>query len=76
MTKAIWQAYYFDSFDNTRPPVRTETIQADSEDDAGRIATRLMGRCLRVDVTRPVWSAFHAASAARRDLSGSSLSSR
>lgn len=57
MAKLTWCAYYFDSFDNTLPPARTETIYAESEDDAGRIATQLMGRCLRVDVTRPLWGA-------------------
>jgi hypothetical protein len=57
MAKLTWCAYYFDSFDNTLPPARTETIYAESEEDAGRIATQLMGRCLRVDVTRPLWGA-------------------
>ena len=57
MAKLTWCAYYFDSFDNTLPPARTETIYAESEEDAGRIATQSMGRCLRVDVTRPVWGA-------------------
>src|SRR5258708_7646759 len=57
MAKMTWYAYYFDSFDNTAPPVRTVTIQAESEEDAGRIATQSMGRCLRVDVTRPLWEA-------------------
>ena len=63
MAATIWHAYYFDSFDNTRPPARTETIRAENEDDAGRIATRLMGRCLRVDVTRPLWETPRQAAA-------------
>jgi hypothetical protein len=57
MAKVAWCAYYFESFDNTLPPARTETIYAESEEDAGRIATQSMGRCLRVDVTRPIWGA-------------------
>jgi len=66
MVKLTWCAYYFDGFDNTLPPVRTETIYAESEEEAGRIATQSMGRCLRVDVTRAVWGApDHAISADR-----------
>ena len=69
MAKLTWCAYYFDSFDNTLPPARTETIYAESEEDAGRIATQSMGRCLRVDVTRPVWGAPDPAVLAGRGLS-------
>jgi hypothetical protein len=69
MAKLTWCAYYFDSFDNTLPPARTETIYAESEEDAGRIATQSMGRCLRVDVTRPVWGAPDHAVLAGRSLS-------
>jgi len=50
-----WQAYYFDSFDNGSPPIRIITIQADNEDEAGRIAIAQMGRSMRVQVTRLVW---------------------
>jgi hypothetical protein len=50
-----WQAYYFDSFDNRSPPIRIIKIQADNEDEAGRIAIAQMGRSMRVQVTRPVW---------------------
>jgi hypothetical protein len=69
MAKSTWHAYYFDSFDNTLPPTRTETIQAESEDDAGRIATQLMGRSMRVHVTRPLWGAPNQAMSAGGDLS-------
>jgi hypothetical protein len=50
----LWHAYYFDSLDNTSP-ARMTTIQADNEDEAGKIAIAQMGRCMRVHVTRPVW---------------------
>ena len=68
MATSIWHAYYFESFDNSRPPARTETIYADTEDDAGRIATLAMGRCLRVDVTRPVWEPPSPVAAANQRL--------
>jgi hypothetical protein len=52
-----WHAYYFDSLDHTSPPARATTIQADDEDEAGKIAIAQMGRSMRVYVTRPVWGA-------------------
>jgi hypothetical protein len=48
-------AYYFDSFDVTGLPTRTAVIQAEDEDQAGRIAVAAMGRCLRVNVAQPIW---------------------
>jgi hypothetical protein len=57
MAKLTWHAYYFDSLDRTSPIARTAIIEADSEDDAGKIAVAQMGRCMRVDVARPMWSA-------------------
>jgi hypothetical protein len=53
---AIWHAYYFESFDNTRSPLRTTLIEARDEEEAGKLAVAKMGRCLRVDVTLPIWS--------------------
>ena len=52
-----WHAYYFDGFDRDLPPARVVAIQADNEDEAGRLAIAQMGRSLRVDVTRPLWGA-------------------
>jgi hypothetical protein len=56
MAKLTWHAYYFDSLDRTSPIARTAIIEADNEDDAGKIAVAQMGRCMRVDVARPMWS--------------------
>ncbi|MGD0723386.1 MAG: hypothetical protein ABR970_20325 [Roseiarcus sp.] len=50
-----WHAFYFDKIDRSEPAARTAIIQAETEEDAGRIAVAQMGRCMRVDVTRPVW---------------------
>jgi hypothetical protein len=55
MAKLVFHAFYFDSFDKAAPAARTAIIEAENEDDAGRIAVAQMGRALRVDVTRPVW---------------------
>lgn len=57
MAKLTWHAYYFDSLDRASPIARTTIIEADSEDDAGKIAIAQMGRCMRVDVARPMWGA-------------------
>jgi hypothetical protein len=53
----MWHAYYFDSLDRKSPVARTAIIEADSEDEAGKIAITQMGRCMRVDVARPMWGA-------------------
>ncbi|MGA2043286.1 MAG: hypothetical protein ABSG83_07910 [Roseiarcus sp.] len=55
MAKLTWHAFYFDRIDRSGPAARTAIIEAETEDDAGRIAVAQMGRCMRVDVTRPVW---------------------
>lgn len=55
MTNIAWHAYYFDSLENSAPPVRTEIIESESEDGAAKVATDHMGRCKRVDISRPVW---------------------
>jgi hypothetical protein len=49
-----WHAYYFDTLNDTSP-ARMTTIQADNEDEAGKIAIAQMGRCMRVHVTWPLW---------------------
>jgi len=55
MEKLVFHAFYFDNFDKSAPASRTAIIEAENEDDAGRIAIAQMGRSMRVDVTRPVW---------------------
>jgi hypothetical protein len=57
MAKLKWHAYYFDSFDTRSPIARTAIIEAEDEDEAGKIAVAQMGRCLRVHVARPMWEA-------------------
>jgi hypothetical protein len=70
MAKSTWHAYYFDNLDRASPIARTAIIEADSEDDAGKIAVAQMGRCMRVDVARPMWGA--PASANPRNVAGNS----
>jgi stage III sporulation protein SpoIIIAA len=60
MTKIAWHAYYFTSFDRSLPPARTAIIEAETEDEAGRIAIAQMGPYMRVDIARPVWGAPQA----------------
>ncbi len=55
MAKSTWQAHYFSSFDNKAPAERIVLIEATDEMDAGKLAVAQMGRCMRVDVVRPVW---------------------
>jgi hypothetical protein len=55
MANIVWHAYYFDSLENSSPPVRTEIIESESEDDAAKIAAGHMGRCKRADIARPAW---------------------
>jgi hypothetical protein len=52
MSKLSWNAYYFASFDNSLPPIRTVTLEAENEDDAGKRAVAQMGRCMRVEVAQ------------------------
>jgi hypothetical protein len=53
MTKSIWHAIYFATFDDTAPAARVTSIHADDEGGACRIAIAEMGRCVKVHVTRP-----------------------
>lgn len=55
-----WHAYYFDRLDNRSPAVRIVTIEADNEDQAGKIAIAQMGRSTRVEVTRQLWGSTPA----------------
>jgi hypothetical protein len=61
MAKLTWHAYYFASLDKKSPVARMAVIEAESEDDAGKIAIAQMGRYMRVDVTQPLWGAHHRA---------------
>ncbi|WP_158814196.1 hypothetical protein [Methylocapsa sp. S129] len=68
MAKSTWHAYYFDSLDRTAPVARTALIEADNEDDAGKIAIAQMGRCMRVDVARLMWGVHRPTAPASRGL--------
>jgi hypothetical protein len=57
MAQGTWHAYYFDTFDTKSPPARIAVIAAENEEEAGRIATREMGRSMRVNVGQPIWGA-------------------
>jgi hypothetical protein len=54
---ARWNVYYFESLDPAATPSRETTIEANNEEQAGKIAVATMGRSMRVYVTRPVWEA-------------------
>jgi hypothetical protein len=57
MTNHIWHAFYFEGFAISGPPVRTELIEAGSEDEAAEVAKGHLGLCKRVDLTPPRWEA-------------------
>ena len=54
-----FHAYYFDAEEKSRPPVRTELIEANSEAEAARVARGHMGQCKRVDIEHPRWEPQH-----------------
>jgi stage III sporulation protein SpoIIIAA len=70
VAKSIWQAHYFSSFDNKSPAQRIVFIEADDEMHAGKLAVAQMGRCMRVDVVRPVWETSHPLIASRGAAAG------
>ena len=55
MAKHPWLAFFFDCVDESQPPVRMEVVEADSEDEAGKLAAAHLGSCQRVAIARPVW---------------------
>ena len=59
MTNHIWHAFYFEGFASSGPPVRTELIEAESEDEAAKVAKGHLGPCKRVDLEPPRWEAPH-----------------
>jgi hypothetical protein len=59
MTSTAFQAYYFAAEETSLPPVRTELIVANSEDEAVIVARSHMGSCKRVDVAHPRWEPQH-----------------
>jgi hypothetical protein len=59
MTHHIWHAFFFEGFACSGPPVRTELIEADSEDEAAKVAKEHLGNCKRVDLAAPRWEHPH-----------------
>jgi hypothetical protein len=59
MTNHIWHAFYFDGLAISGPPVRTELIEAESEDQAAEVAKGHLGHCKRVDLAPPRWERPH-----------------
>ena len=59
MTHHIWHAFYFQGFGTSGPPVRTELIEADSEEEAAKVAKDHLGNCKRVDLAAPRWEHPH-----------------
>jgi hypothetical protein len=57
MTSHIWHAFYFEGSESSGPPVRTELIEAESEEEAAEVAKGHLGHCKRVDLTPPRWEA-------------------
>jgi hypothetical protein len=55
MSNHIWHAFYFDGLANSAPPVRTELIEAETEDAAAEVARDHLGRCKRVELAPPRW---------------------
>jgi hypothetical protein len=51
-----WNAYYFDNLSAASKPVRVQMIEAEDEEEAGKIAIAAMGRSMRVNVARPIWA--------------------
>jgi hypothetical protein len=55
MSNHIWHAFYFEGPANLAPPVRTELIEAETEDAAAEVAKDHLGRCKRVELAPPRW---------------------
>jgi hypothetical protein len=55
MTGKPFHAFYFNEADHSRPPARTEVIEAQNERDAAKVAASHLGHCKRVDVEGPRW---------------------
>ncbi len=56
MSNVPWHAYYYDGVENSRPPTRTEMIEAETESDAAKVAKSHMGQCKRVEIVGPRWA--------------------
>jgi stage III sporulation protein SpoIIIAA len=73
VAKSTWQAHYFSSFDKKEVAQRIVLIEADDEMHAGKLAVAQMGRCMRVDVVRPLWEPSRSGMAERETRSGAAM---
>jgi len=60
MSHHIWHAFFYEGLSSAAPPVRTELIEADTDDEAVRIARDHLGDCKRVALEAPRWEGFRA----------------
>ncbi len=55
MSHQIWHAFYFQGFAPSMAPIRSEVIEADTEDAAAAVARAHLGDCKRVNLETPGW---------------------
>lgn len=55
MSDLVWQAFYFDGFENRLPPTLNEMIKAENIEEAAKIAKSHMGSCKRAEIVSPRW---------------------
>ena len=56
MTNIPWHVYFYTGTEASRPPSRTEVIEAECESDAATVAKSHMGNCRRVEIVGPRWA--------------------
>ncbi len=56
MRQQIWHAFYFQAFNPSLPPTRSEVIEADTEDAAAEVARARLGDSKRVNLESPGWT--------------------
>ena len=57
MTILKWHAYYYDGDDNSRPPVKSNLIEAHSANEAMEIARARLGNLHRAELAPLRWEA-------------------
>ena len=53
MSHQIWHAFFFEGLSPAAAPVRTELIEADTDDEAVKLARDHLGDCKRVALEAP-----------------------
>jgi hypothetical protein len=74
MTNIPWHAYFYAGTESSRPPSRTEVIEAECENDAAKVAKSHMGNCKRVEIVGPRWANAQSRVIISDDVGPSSLS--